>query len=63
MVQAGFLEEVGKLYARGDLTPICRRSAAVGYRQLWEHLSGEDDFGLLQDRRAIFATRQLPGAS
>lgn len=58
MMQAGLLEEVRKLYARGDLHADLPAIRCVGYRQLWEHLSGRDtlDFAI---QRAILATRHL----
>lgn len=58
MMQAGLLEEVRKLYVRGDLNADLPAIRCVGYRQLWEHLSGRDtlDFAI---QRAIFATRHL----
>jgi tRNA dimethylallyltransferase len=58
MMRAGLLEEVRKLYARGDLHADLPAIRSVGYRQLWEHLSGRDTLdSALQ--RAIFATRHL----
>jgi len=58
MMGQGFLEEVTKLHARGDLTPMHPAVRAVGYRQLWAHLDGRCD---LADAtaRALAATRQL----
>jgi tRNA dimethylallyltransferase len=58
MMQAGLLEEVRKLYARGDLKADLPAIRSVGYRQLWEHLSGGGtlDFAI---QRAILATRHL----
>ncbi|HEX7382509.1 MAG TPA: tRNA (adenosine(37)-N6)-dimethylallyltransferase MiaA, partial [Nevskiaceae bacterium] len=41
MLQRGFLEEVRRLRARGDLTPEMPSMRAVGYRQLWKQLVGE----------------------
>lgn len=41
MLERGFLEEVGRLRARGDLTPEMPSMRAVGYRQLWKQLAGE----------------------
>ena len=35
MMQAGFLDEVARLRARGDLKPDLPSMRAVGYRQLW----------------------------
>lgn len=58
MMELGFLEEVRRLYERGDLDPGLPSVRAVGYRQLWDHLAGgcglEEAAG-----RAIVATRQL----
>jgi tRNA dimethylallyltransferase len=58
MMHAGFLEEVRKLYERGDLHADLPAIRSVGYRQLWEHLSGRDTLDSAI-QRAIFATRQL----
>jgi tRNA dimethylallyltransferase len=58
MMKLGFLDEVAALRARGDLTENLPAVRAVGYRQLWMHLSG--DCSLPESvRRAITATRQL----
>jgi tRNA dimethylallyltransferase len=58
MMRAGFLDEVRKLHARGDLHADLPAIRCVGYRQLWEHLTGRDTLdSALQ--RAIFATRHL----
>jgi tRNA dimethylallyltransferase len=58
MMREGFLDEVRRLRARGDLTARHPSMRAVGYRQLWAHLEGE--FGLEEaGRRALAATRQL----
>ncbi|ROR32028.1 tRNA dimethylallyltransferase [Inmirania thermothiophila] len=40
MLDAGFLEEVARLRARGDLDPTLPAIRAVGYRQAWAHLDG-----------------------
>jgi tRNA dimethylallyltransferase len=58
MMAAGFLEEVRRLHARGDLRPDLPAIRAVGYRQLWRHLTGEAplDEAVAQ---ALVATRQL----
>jgi tRNA dimethylallyltransferase len=58
MMRAGLLEEVRKLHARGDLHADLPAIRSVGYRQLWEHLSGRDALDSAT-QRAIFATRQL----
>lgn len=58
MMAAGFLEEVRRLKARGDLSATHPAMRAVGYRQLWAHLDGH--YGLDEAmRRAVTATRQL----
>jgi tRNA dimethylallyltransferase len=58
MMAAGFLEEVRRLRARGDLTSSHSSMRAVGYRQLWGHLEGQYDLAEA-GRRALAATRQL----
>jgi tRNA dimethylallyltransferase len=58
MMDAGLLAEVRKLYARGDLHGDLPAIRSVGYRQLWEHLSGRDTLDSAI-QRAIFATRHL----
>lgn len=58
MLAAGFLDELKRLRARGDLSVDLPALRAVGYRQAWEYLDGgcsEDAFR----QRAIHATRQL----
>ena len=57
MMEAGFLDEVRQLKARSDLHQGLPSIRAVGYRQLWEHLSGQCS---LTDavERGIIATRQ-----
>ena len=58
MLDAGFLEEVRTLMARPDLTVEHTSMRAVGYRQAWQHLSGEFDANELV-LRGVAATRQL----
>lgn len=58
MLEAGFLDEVRQLRARGDLTADSTAMRAVGYRQAWEYLDGLGDAPTMRER-AIFATRQL----
>jgi tRNA dimethylallyltransferase len=58
MMKAGFLEEVRALHARKDLRPQLPAIRAVGYRQLWEHLSGSCSLEEAT-QRAVVATRQL----
>ena len=58
MMAAGFLDEVRALHQRGDLTARHSSMRAVGYRQLWAHLTGE--CGLAEAvAQGIAATRQL----
>lgn len=58
MMAMGFLEEVRALYQRGDLQAELPSIRAVGYRQLWRHLTGELS---LEDalQQGILATRHL----
>lgn len=58
MLANGFLDEVRRLRARGDLHPDLPAIRAVGYRQAWEHLEGTLSAAEFRDR-SIFATRQL----
>lgn len=58
MLDAGFIDEVKKLYDRGDLSPELPSIRSVGYRQVWEYLSGNCDENTMRES-AIAATRQL----
>lgn len=58
MMQAGLLEEVRQLKARGDLQADSSSMRAVGYRQLWQHLAGELTLAEAV-LKAKTATRQL----
>jgi tRNA dimethylallyltransferase len=58
MMAAGFLAEVERLRARGDLSARHASMRAVGYRQLWAHLEGRYELGEAV-RRGVAATRQL----
>jgi tRNA dimethylallyltransferase len=58
MVEAGFVAEVGRLRARGDLHPGLPALRAVGYRQIWGYLAGEYSWEEAR-RRSIVATRRL----
>ena len=58
MLDAGFLDEVRRLRARGDLHAKLPSMRAVGYRQAWAHLDGEIDATTFA-AQAIAATRQL----
>lgn len=57
MLDAGFVDEVRRLRARGDLHPALPSMRCVGYRQAWEALD-TNDFAALPER-GIAATRQL----
>jgi tRNA dimethylallyltransferase len=57
MLAAGFIDEVKRLRARGDLHAGLPSMRCVGYRQAWEALD-TGDFGTLRDK-GIAATRQL----
>ena len=58
MVEAGFVEEVQALLDRGDLHADLPAIRAVGYRQIWSHLSGEYSLENAINK-GIAATRQL----
>jgi tRNA dimethylallyltransferase len=58
MLEQGFIDEVKTLYNRGDLTEKMPSIRAVGYRQVWSYLQGEDDIETMTEK-AIIATRQL----
>ncbi len=57
MMARGFLEEVVRLRARGDLSPELPSMRAVGYRQLWRHLEGHCNLDEAV-MRGIYASRQ-----
>jgi tRNA dimethylallyltransferase len=57
MVEQGFVAEVERLRARGDLNPEMPSMRAVGYRQLWSYLEGECAWPEARSK-AITATRQ-----
>lgn len=58
MMKTGFLDEVARLRARGDLHTDLPSMRAVGYRQLWGHLDGAYDLKTAVEK-GIAATRQL----
>ncbi|MFY0991480.1 tRNA (adenosine(37)-N6)-dimethylallyltransferase MiaA [Halomonas sp. C05BenzN] len=58
MLDAGLIEEVAVLRARGDLHPGLPSMKSVGYRQAWAYLDGEVDLAEMR-HRGIVATRQL----
>lgn len=58
MLEAGLVDEVVALRARGDLHPDLPSIHSVGYRQVWEYLEGAYDHATMVER-GIAATRQL----
>lgn len=58
MMELGFLAEVDALFQRGDLHAALPSVRCVGYRQMWEHLSGEISLDEAVFK-GICATRQL----
>jgi tRNA dimethylallyltransferase len=58
MLAAGFLDEVRRLRARGDLHAELPSMRCVGYRQAWEALAGQWPLDSVR-ARGIAATRQL----
>ncbi len=58
MIDEGFIEEVEKLFARGDLDLSVPSMRAVGYRQVWEYLEGKTDKQQMIER-GITITRQF----
>ncbi len=58
MIAQGFIEEVNKLYRRGDLDLSMPSMRAVGYRQVWEYLEGKMAKEEMIER-AITMTRQF----
>jgi len=57
MMEAGLVDEVRALRARGDLHADLPSMRCVGYRQSWEALESGDLSGLVE--RGVAATRQL----
>jgi tRNA dimethylallyltransferase len=58
MLQKGFVDEVGRLYARADLHPGLPSIRCVGYRQLWAYWEGRVELPTAC-QQAVAATRQL----
>lgn len=58
MMEAGFEDEVRRLYQRGDLQADMPSIRAAGYSQLWSYLEGQLSLDEAVER-AIIATRQL----
>jgi len=57
MLDAGLVDEVRRLYERGDLAPELPAMRAVGYRQIWSYLAGKTGYDEMVEQ-AIVATRQ-----
>lgn len=58
MLEQGFVAEVERLRARGDLDSNKPSMRAVGYRQIWSYLDGELNYAAMVER-GIAATRQF----
>lgn len=58
MLTDGLIEEVRRLYWRGDLNLDLPAMRAVGYRQVWQYLAGDYDRAQMIEQ-AVTATRQL----
>lgn len=58
MLELGFIEEVEKLFKRGDLHSNLPAIRTVGYRQIWNYLLNTISYSDMQEL-AIIATRQL----
>lgn len=58
MLNNGFIEEVKKLKARGDLNLSMPSMRSVGYRQVWQYLDGDYDYEQMREK-GITATRQF----
>jgi tRNA dimethylallyltransferase len=58
MLANGFIDEVVKLHARGDLNLDLPSMRSVGYRQVWQYLDGVYDYDTMREK-TIIATRQL----
>ncbi len=58
MLERGLVDEVRRLYDRGDLSLDLPSMRLVGYRQVWRYLAGETDHDTMVEH-AVVATRQL----
>lgn len=58
MLEQGLVAEVEALRGRGDLTLAMPSMRAVGYRQVWQYITGELAFDAMVEQ-GIIATRQL----
>ncbi len=57
-LDAGFMDEMKALRARGDLDPSLPSMRCVGYRQAWSYLEGKSTYDEMC-HKALAATRQL----
>lgn len=58
MLRQGLVEEVERMYRRGDLNSALPALKAVGYRQVWAYLQNEYSYSVMTER-GVAATRQL----
>lgn len=58
MLAQGLEQEVAAMFQREDLHPLLPSIKSVGYRQMWQYLSGEIDYDNMVEK-SIIATRQL----
>jgi tRNA dimethylallyltransferase len=58
MLEQGLVAEVERLRERGDLTPELPAMRTVGYRQVWQYLTGLVNYNEMI-QRGVAATRQL----
>jgi tRNA dimethylallyltransferase len=58
MLELGLIDEVRTLQTRDDLSPELPSVRTVGYRQVWEYLTGGLTYNQMVEQ-AIAATRQL----
>lgn len=58
MLERGLVEEVERLYKRGDLSSDLPSVRTVGYRQVWHYLTGTVNYNEMIEK-AVAATRQL----
>ena len=58
MLEQGLVDEVKRLYSRGDLDLNMPSMRMVGYRQIWEYLTNKINYNEMVNK-AIAATRQL----
>ncbi len=58
MIDAGFLDEVRQLHARGDLSPDLPSMRCVGYRQVWQYLDEQISYEQMIEQ-GINVTRQF----